>query len=75
MLVEDCHFYGPGIYPHRMTIVRGKDDVLPLTEGRHNTQQLITYFSSPHYPAKTPACNWYFRNCEVDGVDSFLHYH
>lgn len=75
MLVENSHFYGPGIYPHRATIVKGKDDILPITEGRHNTQQMITYFSSDYFPAKTPACNWYFRNCKVEGIDAFLHYH
>jgi len=75
ILVENSYFYGPGIYPHRMTIVRGKDEVLPINEGRHNTLYLITYFSSETYPAKTPASNWYFINCKIEGIDSFLHYH
>lgn len=74
MLVENCRFYGPGIYPHRMTIVKNKDEILPITEGRHNTISLIIFFSSETFPPEYPSCNWLFRNCSVEGIDTFLCY-
>ena len=30
-----------GIFPHRLTVVRGRDDVLPDEAGRHNTLAVI----------------------------------
>ena len=72
--VEDCRIWGPGYYPHRMTVVKGRGDVLPREAGRHNTLYLFEYFSSPVYPAAEPAHDWSVRNCTVEGVDRLLHF-
>lgn len=74
ILVEDCHIYGPGIWPHRMTVVRGRNDELPQNEGRHNTICVMIYFSSVDNPDPEPSRDIVFRNCRVDGVDTFLIY-
>ena len=34
ILVEDCHIWGPGYYPHRKTVVQGKGVELPREQGR-----------------------------------------
>ena len=72
--VEDCHIHGPGLWPHRMTVVRGKHDELPQNEGRHNTICVMIYFASIHYPDPEPSHDIVFRNCQIDGVDRFLIY-
>jgi hypothetical protein len=72
--VDSCKIQGPGYYPHRMTVVKGKDNVLPREAGRHNTIFLFEYFSSDAYPAAEPAHGWLVRNCTVEGVDTFLHF-
>ncbi len=74
LLVEDCHIHGPGIWPHRMTVVRGKNDELPQNEGRHNTICVMIYFASIDTPDPEPSHDIVFRNCRVDGVDRFLIY-
>ncbi|MBR7061657.1 MAG: cyclic nucleotide-binding domain-containing protein [Clostridia bacterium] len=72
--VEDCHMYGPGKYPHRMTVVRGKNDVLPDHMGRHNLLTVVEYFSSETYPSEVPADRIVFRNCTIENPDRFMHY-
>ncbi len=74
ILVEDCHIHGPGIWPHRVTVVRGKNDELPQSEGRHNTICVMIYFASIDTPDPEPSHDIVFRNCRVDGVDTFLNY-
>ena len=74
ILVENCRMQGPGIYPHRMTVVKGKNDVLPQNEGRHNTLFLIDYFSSITHPMDEPSHDIVFRNCEIDTIETLLHY-
>ena len=74
MLVEDCHFYGPGYYPHRYTIVKGRDNILPREQGRHNTVSFMMFFASTTYPAKEPADNIVIRNCLIENVDKLLDY-
>ena len=74
LLVEDCHIHGPGIWPHRKTVVRGKNDELPQNEGRHNTICVMIYFASIDTPDPESSHDIVFRNCKVDGVDTFLHY-
>ena len=71
--VEDCHIYGPGIYPHRMTVVKGKHDELPQEAGRHNTINLVEFFASKEFPLADP-CDITFRNCIVEGIDKLLFY-
>ena len=72
--VEDCHIHGPGIWPHRKTVVRGKHDELPQDQGRHNTICVMIYFSSVHFPDPEPSHDIVFRNCLVENVDRFLIY-
>ena len=71
--VEDCHVYGPGYYPHRMTVVKGKNNELPRTEGRHNTLHLVEYFASETYPSDVTA-DITFKNCVIENAHAVLHY-
>lgn len=75
ILVENCRMYGPGYYPHRMTVVKGKHDVLPREAGRHNLISVICHFASALFPSEQPYGNFVFRNCTIDGADCLLHYH
>ncbi|MBQ7339035.1 MAG: right-handed parallel beta-helix repeat-containing protein [Clostridia bacterium] len=75
ILVENCRMYGPGYYPHRMTVVRGKNDVLPREAGRHNLISVICHFASKPFPAEQPYGNFVFRNCTIDYADCLLHYY
>jgi len=70
--VEDCHIYGPGIYPHRMTVVKGKHDELPQEAGRHNTVGLMEYFASKAHPDVENCHDFVFRNCVIEGIDRLL---
>ena len=72
ILVENCYSYGPGYYPHRKTIVKGKNDYLPREEGRHNTLCLVNYFASMNYPYEPSEMT--FRNCQFDGLESLMRY-
>ena len=75
MLVEDCRMYGPGYYPHRKTVVRGKHDVLSREEGRHNLISMICFFASSSFPSEIPYGNLVFRRCSIDYADCILHYY
>ncbi|MBQ7948397.1 MAG: hypothetical protein IJ284_01405 [Clostridia bacterium] len=72
ILVEDCYAYGPGYYPHRMTVVKGKNDELPRAQGRHNTLWLVEYFASQNYPY-VPS-KLHFRNCVFENLKGILYY-
>jgi hypothetical protein len=53
-------------------VVRGKNDELPRTEGRHNTMNLVSYFASTNYPfAPSDIC---FKNCVFENILSPLKY-
>lgn len=71
--VEDCHAYGPGYYPHRVSIVKGKNDYLPREEGRHNMLSLVTYFASVTYPCEE-ASDIHFKNCVIENGKRLLDY-
>ena len=71
--VEDCYAYGPGYYPHRVTVVRGKHDELPRREGRHNLLMLVDYFASTNYPS-SPS-DLHFKNCVIENAEGVLFYH
>jgi len=73
ILVEDCHMYGPGYYPHRMTVVRGKNDELPRDQGRHNLYNVIVYFASETFPFE-PSHDIVLRNCTIESADGLLNY-
>ena len=71
--VENCYSYGPGYYPHRMTVVKGKNDELPRREGRHNTLFLVDYFANinfPEYPSKI-----HFKDCVFENLKGVLFYY
>ena len=70
--VEDIYAYGPGYYPHRKTVVKGKHDELARTEGRHNMLNLVSYFASLNYPF-TPS-DIHFKNCVIENAEKVLHY-
>lgn len=72
ILVENCYSYGPGYYPHRKTIVKGKNDYLPREAGRHNTLCLVNYFASMNYPYKNSEMT--FKNCVFENLESVLRY-
>ena len=74
ILCENCYFYGPGYYPHRVTIVKGNKNYLPRTEGRHNVESIIIYFASEDYPYESSK-DIVFRNCCFDGAKDLLCYH
>ncbi len=71
--VEDCYMYGPGYYPHRMTIVKGKNDYLPREEGRHNTLSAFIHFAGKRFPDDEPY-DITFRNCKIENIDNFIFY-
>lgn len=73
ILVEDCHIYGPGYYPHRKTIVNSRYDILPREAGRHNMLALVDYFASYVYPDE-PSRNIVFRNCLIENLEHLLYY-
>ncbi len=82
ILVEDCRIWGPGIYPHRMTVVqnrgtelvRRKSNTLPRECGRHNLICLWVHFASTNFPSPEPYQNIVFRNCTVDNAGYCLEY-
>ncbi|MBQ4113034.1 MAG: right-handed parallel beta-helix repeat-containing protein [Clostridia bacterium] len=74
ILVEDCHIWGPGYYPHRRTVVQGKGVELPREEGRHNIHALVYHFASTNFPSEVPYGNYVFRNCLVETVDRLMLY-
>lgn len=61
LLVEDCRFWGPGEYPHRVS-------------GRHNTLYAIEYYAMRYDDCRVDSENWVIRNCTVDNVDAFINY-
>ena len=71
--VEDCELRGNGYYPHRMTIVKSKDEILPREAGRHNTICLVDYFASANFPF-APSKDIVFRRCVMDNFDRLLAY-
>lgn len=75
ILIENCYMHGPGYYPHRKTVVKGKRDELPREQGRHNLISLICHFASQMFPSEQPYGNFVFRNCTIDGADCLLHYY
>ncbi|MBQ9552033.1 MAG: right-handed parallel beta-helix repeat-containing protein [Clostridia bacterium] len=74
ILAENCHICGPGYYPHRVTIVRSKTDVLPREAGRHNLIALMIFFASETMPAKEHSRNIVFRNLIVENAGHVLEY-
>ena len=70
--VEDTYAYGPGYYPHRKTVVKGKGVELPREEGRHNLLHTVVYFASTNYPF-VPS-DIHFKNCLIENALDILGY-
>ncbi len=70
--VENVYAYGPGYYPHRKTVVKGKKNELPREEGRHNLLQLVEYFASTNYPYEPS--DIHFRDCVIENAKGILRY-
>ena len=60
LLVEHCRFWGPGVYPHRVS-------------GRHNTLCAFEYYAMI-YDECGSSENWLIQDCTFEGLDSLLHY-
>lgn len=75
ILVENCHVYGPGYYPHRLTIVKSRTEILPREAGRHNLLSLMIFFASDTFPAEEHSRDIVFRNLIVENAKHVLHYH
>lgn len=81
-LIENCRMYGPGEYPHRMTVVqnrgtdavRDKRNTLPREQGRHNLYGVFLHFASQNYPNPEPFGDIVFRNCVIENAEYFLNY-
>ena len=74
ILAENCHVYGPGYYPHRVTVVRSATEELPREAGRHNMVSMIIFFASETFPAKEHSHNIVFRNMIVENAGHLLEY-
>lgn len=61
LLVEDCRFWGPGEYPHRVS-------------GRHNTLFAFVYYAFHYDENRWDSENWVIRNCSFSGLDNFIYY-
>lgn len=75
ILVENCHIYGPGYYPHRMTVVKSRTEILPREEGRHNMLSLLNFFASETFPAEEHSHNIVFRNLIIENLRQLLEYY
>ncbi len=74
ILTENCHVYGPGYYPHRVTVVKSRTEILPREAGRHNLYSLMIFFASGAFPAKEHSRNIVFRNMIVENAEQVLYY-
>ena len=61
LLVENCRFWGPGEYPHRVS-------------GRHNTIYAIEYYAMRYDDIRVDSGNWVFCNCTFEGIDGLINY-
>ena len=72
ILIENCYAYGPGYYPHRMTVVKGKNNELPREEGRHNLLYMLDHFASSNYPSVPSKI--VFKDCVIENAKGILFY-
>ena len=61
LLVENCRFWGPGEYPHRVS-------------GRHNTLFAFAYYAMRYDRVGVDSENWVVRNCTMENLDSLFDY-
>ena len=61
LLVENCRFWGPGEYPHRVS-------------GRHNTLFAFAYYAMRYDDITVDSEDWVIRNCTMENLDSLFDY-
>ena len=61
LLVENCRFWGPGEYPHRIS-------------GRHNTLCAFLYYAMCYDDIRVDSENWLIRNCTMENLDCLFDY-
>lgn len=61
LLIENCRFWGPGEYPHRVS-------------GRHNTLFAFAYYAIRYDDITVDSENWLVRNCTMENLDSLFDY-
>lgn len=61
LLVEDCHFWGPAVYPHR-------------SSGRKNTLFAFAYYAMHYDTCRFDSEHWVVRRCRFEGLDNFIYY-
>ena len=61
LLIENCRFWGPGEYPHRVS-------------GRHNTLFAFAYYAIAYDDITVDSENWVIRNCTMENLDSLFDY-
>ncbi len=66
LLVENCRFWGPGEYPHRITLRQGKP--------RTNMLSAFVHFAPTDRNPKLPSDDWLVRNCMMMNVDRVYSY-
>jgi len=66
LLVENCQFWGPGEYPHRITLRQSKP--------RTNMLSGFVHFAPTDRNPKLPSDDWLVRNCTMKNVDRVYSY-
>ena len=61
LLIENCRFWGPGEYPHRVS-------------GRYNTLFAFAYYAIRYDDIAVDSENWLVRNCTMENLDSLFDY-
>ena len=61
LLVENCRFWGPGQFPHRVS-------------GRHNTLCAFEYYAMCYDDVRVDSENWVIRNCTMENCDQLIDY-
>ena len=72
ILIENCYSYAPGYYPHRISVVKGKNEELSREYGRHNTVCMLDYFASSNYPFEPSKI--VVKDSVFDGLKCVLYY-
>lgn len=64
--VADCNFWGPGEYPHRITLKKGKP--------RTNMLAAFVHFAPTDRNPKLPSDDWLISNCTMRNLDAVYLY-
>ena len=74
IVIRRCRMQGYGRYVHRYSIIKGKNNILPIDKGRRNTFFVYQFFASELMPMECGAKNILIEDCSIDYVDGFLFY-